>query len=271
MNCLFCKKASDGSKSVEHIIPESLGNTDHVLPKGLVCDDCNNYFATKIERVLLDQPYFRSVRHRCQIESKKGIIPFEKVIQVKPFLAPLELHFVDGERVLNYREQDVGKMLHAKSGAFIIPMFDGPEDNNVILSRFLAKTSLEALVYWIKNESEWIQEVMEKPELEDIKRYARYGAKVKYWPYHQRRIYFEEDCFYNPEIMKEPYEVLHEFKFMWTKEMEFYFVIAIMGIEYAINMGEPSVDTYKLWLKENDGKSILESADEKRVRSKSLK
>src|SRR5258706_150378 len=72
MNCIFCKEPSDNSKSVEHIIPESLGNVEHVLPKGIVCDDCNNYFAIKIEKELLEMPYFKSLRYRNDIFSKKG-------------------------------------------------------------------------------------------------------------------------------------------------------------------------------------------------------
>ena len=43
--CMFCHKDSSSSKSVEHIIPESFGNKHHYLPKGYVCDKCNNYFS----------------------------------------------------------------------------------------------------------------------------------------------------------------------------------------------------------------------------------
>ena len=141
-----------------------------------------------------------------------------------------------------------------------------PQKDNVILSRFLAKVSVEALLYWIREDSFWIEEIMTKPELDDIKMYARYGKCVKFWPYYQRRIYNEEDRFLNPQILKEPYEVLHEFKFFWTKENEFYFVMAIMGIEYAINMGCPSIETYKTWLTENNDRSILEWEKEKLIK-----
>lgn len=267
MNCVFCKSVSDSSKSIEHIIPESLGNKDHVLQKGIVCDDCNNYFATKIERVLLDQPYFRNVRHRAQIENKKGNIPFEKGFQISPFATPIDIYIENGQRsIVLPSDADMVSFMKAKSGAFLIPTIREPEENNLILSRFLAKVSIEALLYWIKNDEDWIDEVMTKSELEDIKQYARYGLKAKFWPYHQRRIYHEEDHFFNPRIMAEPYEVLHEFKFFWTKELEFYFVIAIMGIEYAINMGGPSIDSYIVWLSENNGKSILESTEEELIK-----
>ena len=128
--------------------------------------------------------------------------------------------------------------------------------------------SVEALINWIKEEPEWIEEIMNKPELEDIKRYARYGSGTKLWPYHQRRLYNEEDLFVNPLVLAEPYEILHEFKFFWTKGQEFYFVLAIMGIEYAINMGGPLIESYIEWLIENGGKSILTSDDERKVKKK---
>lgn len=59
VRCIFCKQNSEGSRSVEHIIPESIGNTRHILPRGTVCDRCNNYFSRKVEGPL---PYCRIVR-----------------------------------------------------------------------------------------------------------------------------------------------------------------------------------------------------------------
>jgi hypothetical protein len=40
-------------------------------------------------------------------------------------------------------------------------------------------------------------------------------------------------------------------------ESEFYFIIAIFGVEFAINMIGPSVDAYKEWLRVNGGVSPL--------------
>ena len=80
MECIFCHKDSSSSKSIEHIIPESLGNEHHILPAGYVCDECNHYFAIKIEKELLTQPYFVSMRFRNEILTKKGKLVKEKVI-----------------------------------------------------------------------------------------------------------------------------------------------------------------------------------------------
>ncbi len=75
MRCIFCKKPSGTSKAVEHIVPESLGNLHHVLPKGFVCDSCNQYFARKIERPLLESGVFKFIRADRIIPNKKGRIP----------------------------------------------------------------------------------------------------------------------------------------------------------------------------------------------------
>lgn len=71
MRCLFCKESSDDTKGVEHLIPESFGSKKLVLPKGLVCDKCNNYFARKVERPVMSHPSMRNVRGWYQVPNKK--------------------------------------------------------------------------------------------------------------------------------------------------------------------------------------------------------
>ena len=75
MRCIFCKQDSSASVSVEHIVPESLGNIDHVLPVGAVCDGCNQYFARKVERQVLESPMFRLLRADMAIPNKRGRTP----------------------------------------------------------------------------------------------------------------------------------------------------------------------------------------------------
>ena len=75
MRCIFCKTSSDDSKSVEHIIPESLGNVAHTLSAGIVCDKCNQYFALKVEKPVLDSNVFRTIRSRMNVPNKKGRVP----------------------------------------------------------------------------------------------------------------------------------------------------------------------------------------------------
>jgi len=75
MRCIFCKAESTASRSVEHIVPESMGNSNHVLPLGSVCDWCNQYFARKVERAVLESPTFRLIRASMEVPSKRGRVP----------------------------------------------------------------------------------------------------------------------------------------------------------------------------------------------------
>jgi hypothetical protein len=264
MNCLFCRQNSDSSISVEHIIPESLGNKEHILPKGVVCDKCNQYFASKIEKPLLEQSYFINARHRMQIESKKGRIPTERGLIISPIKAAADIGFIKNfGAVINIKREDaIEKIIKSKEGKMIIPIIKQPEEKNKILSRFLAKVALEALIYWLIDIEGWIIEVINKKELDALKQYARYGIGNLFWPFSQRRIYSEETKFSNSKLELRDYQILHEFKFLVTKESHYYFVCAIMGIEYAINLAGPELNSYFEWLKENNNKSILNISDE---------
>jgi len=72
MRCIFCKEDSTSSKSSEHIIPESLGNTEHTLPCGVVCDRCNNYFGRKVEGEIQQSGMIRLLKADREIPNKEG-------------------------------------------------------------------------------------------------------------------------------------------------------------------------------------------------------
>lgn len=59
MICVFCLCEKEDQRTVEHIIPESLGGGEWaVLPQDTVCDSCNHYFGAKVEsKVLQDYPF----------------------------------------------------------------------------------------------------------------------------------------------------------------------------------------------------------------------
>jgi len=144
----------------------------------------------------------------------------------------------------------------------IIPIINEPEVDNKIISRFLSKVAIECFLYKFLDFEGWYEEIIDHPGLQSIIKYARFGEGTDFWPYHQRRIYSEETRFNNSKISEENYEILHEFQFLVTKESHYYFVLAIMGIEYAINLGGPGIDSYKNCLSENNHKSILEDSSE---------
>jgi len=51
--CIYCLSTTKNFKSEEHVFPESLGNDDLVLPKGYVCDKCNNGVLSQLDSALM--------------------------------------------------------------------------------------------------------------------------------------------------------------------------------------------------------------------------
>lgn len=265
MNCIFCKQCSDNSKSVEHILPESLANKEHILPKGIVCDACNNYFATKIEKVVLDKPYFRNVRYRNFIETKKGRLVPDKTLF--PYKTGGWVNMWMDKDGFIFDSNDKHIIEQIRNGSFnklIIPIIEKPREDDYDISRFLAKIALEFLTYKIHENEEWINEILNKKELDPIRNYARYGTGG-FWKYHQRRIYNEEDRFIDPINHPEPYEILHEFDLLYTEDMVMYFVMIIMGIEFAINLAGSETDYYIDWLEKNNNVSPIRRYSEKMI------
>jgi hypothetical protein len=92
-------------------------------------------------------------------------------------------------------------------------------------------------------------------QIDHLRNYARYGKQGLEWPYSERRIYPADFSFPAPDGGS--YEVLHEFDFLYTEQGEMYFVLAILGTEYAINMAGPDYEGYMQWLAEHSGNSPL--------------
>jgi hypothetical protein len=281
MNCIFCHKTSNSSKSIEHIIPESLGNKDFVLWKGAICDKCNNYFATKIEHPLLEQPYFVSVRHRNFIKTKKGhSVPIK--IPAPKSSKGFELVWMDMDNdALSLCFENESTLLPSITSGqkkhMIVPLIQEPESNNWVLSRFLAKCAYEFLVYRIgeNNFIEFSEHLQNEEQFYPLRKYARYGEGCKFWPYSQRRIYGEGDAFTGMHG-GEVYEVLNEMDLLSIELerktvgdveyviAELYFILVIMGVEYAINIAEPDMDGYNKWLQQNNFTSPVFRYGEKR-------
>jgi len=262
MNCIFCKNDSSASISVEHIIPESLGNKDHTLPHGIVCDKCNNYFARKVEKPLLDSEYFTHSRFRNLLPNKRGRIPpIENLFLLAPNPNPIRLGMgrqADGESYIYPMDEESlkGFLAHVQThgrGSLMCPAPASAEPS--LVARFLAKVGLEVLAHKVIGVPGWEKGVIFKQELDEIRHFARYGDRNKNWPFYERRLYAEDREF--TDEAGAPFEVLHEFNTLYTEHEELYVVIIILGIEYTINMGGPEIDGYETWLKENNYRSHL--------------
>lgn len=80
--CIFCKRKDRSFRSEEHIFPESLGNKNLILPKGIVCDQCNNERLAQLDAVLLDFPVVSVMKNYYNIPSKTGRVPEAKLTNV---------------------------------------------------------------------------------------------------------------------------------------------------------------------------------------------
>lgn len=263
MRCLFCKKPSDDSRSKEHIIPESIGNTRHVLPRGVVCDRCNNYFARKVEGPLLSHSSFRNLRAWYGIPNKRGISP-----SLSGFVAGTDIDIglrvspagdidiqPERERDRTYLEERF--RLEAEGiepNVFAFPL--GVEPPKKEMSRFLAKMALESLALRFLPEIALLDRLIDDLHFDRIRNYARYGDNYPEWPFHQRRIFPEETLMRHP-VTGAWVQAGFGFDLFVTKRHETYFAFALYGLEFVINVGGPSAKGYEEWLEDHHGASPL--------------
>lgn len=75
--CLYCLHNEENRtfRSVEHVFPESLGNTSIILEKGIVCDQCNNGVLSQLDKTLLEFDPIALLRVNYFIKSKSGKLP----------------------------------------------------------------------------------------------------------------------------------------------------------------------------------------------------
>jgi len=258
MQCIFCKQDSSTSVSKEHIIPESLGNTKHILHRGIVCDKCNNYFARKVEKPILDSDYFTQARFHNFLANKRGLIPaLENLVgpegvnlgafRDKNWMTHLyPTNLKDESKFINYLRQN-------SCGNIYFPV--ASKVDAYLISRFLAKIALEILAFRVIPLPGWEDEVIFRNELDEIRNFSRYGDLKNKWEFYERRLYE-----YNHRFTSEggnDYEILHEFNLLYTKSQELLAVIVILGVEYTISLCNREINGYKKWLKENHYNSPL--------------
>lgn len=278
MRCLFCKQDSSSSKSVEHIVPESLGNEGKVLERGIVCDQCNRYFGTKIEKPFLDLDEIKNLRFIIIIPSKKNKIPPIKCVVNRNI--PATIH-----RDINPETNVVtSKLEFSKAGLEENGLHNGQRvqieyasvpretslESTFVVSRFIAKVALEMFTFKYIAGGNDSDAIVDSESLDMIRKYARYGSQ-NVWPCLVRRIYNPTRTW--PEEDERDSNIIFEGDsyFIEAKDQtgaddiriagELYYVIVIWSIEFVINMTKPSLDSYIEWMKEFNNQSILHPYD----------
>jgi hypothetical protein len=70
--CIFCLETDRPFNAPEHVLPEGLGNTELILPPGVVCDGCNNGPLSVCDQAFLDFTPVALMRVTQGIRTKKG-------------------------------------------------------------------------------------------------------------------------------------------------------------------------------------------------------
>lgn len=212
MRCIFCKSSTSGCRSKEHIIPESLGNAEHVLPPGWVCDDCNNYLSREVEAPFLNSCYGRQSRFEMRVPSKRGNVPPATGLHAQS-RSKIDL-YVDKEGSFGIcaspgenEKRFVESFLKNTHGTLYIPAATLPPQNYET-ARFIGKIALEVLTKRGMHLPGWNEEMVDKRELDELRSYVRRGKPGFIWPVHIRRIY-PSDFLFTDESFP-PHNVLHE-------------------------------------------------------------
>ena len=264
MRCVFCKSRSDDSASVEHIMPESFGNIEHVLPKTWVCDPCNNYLAREVEKPFLDSAYGKISRFEMAVPNKRGRIPpitgihAQSGKMVEVYLSPEDRSLCMGAAKAHDESKFINSLNSSSHGTLYLPMVEIPP-SDFTTARFIGKVGLEVLTESCIKVPGWNDEIVDKLELDELRRYVRIGGAKDVWPVHIRRIYPAEHVF--TDASNVPHQVLHEWKILHVPKSElcgeYYAVIAIFGIEYTMNLGGPELGGFYFWLKNHNNESPL--------------
>ena len=252
MRCIFCKIESENSKSVEHVIPESLGSKIIVLPKGFVCDKCNNYFSIKVEKPILNHPSIRNIRGWYQVPNKKGNIP---AVSGKILGEDLGILMkIDKNGKLEIKSEKTNQQylnidLESKNSPIIFKLDINPPKNE--MSRFLAKMALEFLVYRFQEDKKMVDFIIDSNHYDTIRHFVRNGNLPEEWPYSIRRIFPIDTEMEHP---KSGELVMFGFGYdlFLNHRKETFFVFLFYGVEFVINLGGPSIKGYEEWLELNE-------------------
>jgi hypothetical protein len=167
IGCLVCRRRDGGFTGREHPCPESLGNTEIVLPPGVVCDRCNNGTLAVLDQTICDFMPVKMRRTMLGVRSKAGTVPTTRVSEgVIQHTGPSALSVLPngGKRMVHetFRSGNTVGLRLNMTGRLMTARY-GSE-----LSRALLKTALE--LAWIDH-----GETMHEPKFDHI-RHAILGS-----------------------------------------------------------------------------------------------
>lgn len=158
--------------SEEHIIPESLGNTSHVL-RGVVCDKCNSFYH-KLEEYFTHHHIASASRLLKVDRTKKGAEPSQKLPKGEGRRKGDQFTFsqslIPGKESEQFSITILGEEIRIEHNTFL------QDADATKLSRLLCKIGLETLS--LKK-----GDLAYSEEYDTIRRFARFGRGAKFIPF----------------------------------------------------------------------------------------
>lgn len=181
--CLFCNSLGPNN-TVEHIVPESLGNTEMVL-KNQVCDSCQNYFGKEIENYVLSKTPIAFWRAYLGIKTKKGNLPFVDLSLSESQKGRIPEYSKHHDNKIGFESHEDGTTsVFIDDSNTIRDILNGERNqfqfvlspkHLIALGRFLGKIGIELLC--TEN-----SENARSAKFDAIRSYIRYGIRKEIWP-----------------------------------------------------------------------------------------
>ncbi|MGO8990712.1 MAG: HNH endonuclease [bacterium] len=173
--CIYCMKDSSGVRSLEHVIPEALGCKE-TLPKGYVCDDCNNYFSEMDKCVLLNR-YIALHVGAEEIRGKRGKIR-RQIGERLRFPEKGAFEIILGPRTITPGTQKVEFELEQSK-----------EFDELLFARGIHKMAFNSYT------SQFGRRDALRSRFDNLRRYVRRADRDELWPYGVRESQYKESKF----------------------------------------------------------------------------
>lgn len=181
--CLFCHGTGPFSRP-EHIIPEALGNDDLILHNE-VCDECNQYFGSKVEKFVLGKTPIAFWRTFLGIRKKQGALPHVDLSQQKKQKGRLPAIHPSHDNLVGFTcHYDYSVSVDIDDDEIIREILDGKRERFTfvftplvlsMIGRLLCKVGVELLCLGDRNRAR-------SEEFDQARGFARYGNGTNLWP-----------------------------------------------------------------------------------------
>lgn len=148
--CIWCRGEPPSAtfKSESHVLPECVGNErQQVLPQGIVCDDCNNHFGTKVEVALIDDPIFSTLVGILQLRDKKCEFAYESSLSGVHRIAHMEAKVSANKIAINTQYEITGQPSKPNETRTINKSKIYKGRDLALLSRAVHKIAFEAMAH----------------------------------------------------------------------------------------------------------------------------